>query len=186
MAIARRRLTLEEFLELPEEKPALEYHGGVVTRKMSPQSHHGGLQLQFGMIVERFAAPKKLARAYVETRVTFGGASFVPDVIVVRWERIPRDARGWPERRFLFAPDIAVEILSPGQSIRSQVERCRWYVENGVQIALFVNPDDESVRRFRPGEPERLLRGADRIDLGPVLPGFELTVQELFDSIRLD
>jgi hypothetical protein len=29
------------------------------------------------------------------------------------------------------------------------------------------------------------MRGLDRIDLGPVLPGFELTAGELFDALRL-
>ena len=44
MAIARQGLTLEEFLALPEEKPALEYHDGTVTQKVTPKPEHSGLQ----------------------------------------------------------------------------------------------------------------------------------------------
>src|SRR5438067_2330999 len=40
----QRTLTLDEFLALPEEKPALEYSSGVITRKMSPDRDHGGLE----------------------------------------------------------------------------------------------------------------------------------------------
>ncbi len=44
MAVTQRRMTLEEFLALPEEKPALEYEDGVVTQKMPPQGKHASLQ----------------------------------------------------------------------------------------------------------------------------------------------
>jgi Uma2 family endonuclease len=186
MAIAHRRLTLEQFLELPEEKPALEYAGGVVTRKMSPQSQHGRLQARFIVVFELSPDAGQRLWVFTETRVTFAGASFVPDAIVVARDRIPRDRRGRPENRFRFAPDIAVEIRSPGQSLAEQIERCQWYVDHGVKVALLADPDDDSIRLFRPGEPHRLLRGADRIDLGPVLPDLQLTVQELFDSLELD
>ena len=59
-------------------------------------------------------------------------------------------------------------------------------MQNGVQIALFVNARDHSVTRFHPAGDETVLLATDRIDLDSVLPGFELTVQELFDSLSLD
>ena len=43
MAVAGRRMTLEEFLALPEEEPALEYADGEVTQKVSPNCWHGKL-----------------------------------------------------------------------------------------------------------------------------------------------
>jgi len=39
------------------------------------------------------------------------------------------------------------------------------------------------VRLFQPGLEPRILRGTDRIDLDAVLPGFELTVEQLFDTL---
>jgi Uma2 family endonuclease len=183
MAIPKRRLTLEEFLKLPEEKPALEYIDGVVTQKVSPQKIHGRLELKLGERFNAFAEPRKLAMAFAETRDVFGGSSPVPDVSVYRWDRVPRDARGRLTNDYVGPPDIAVEIRSPRQTIASQVRRCEWYVERGVAIALFLNPNDESVRLFRPDTPMAVLRGADRIDLDSVLPDFELTVQELFESL---
>ena len=61
-----------------------------------------------------------------------------------------------------------------------QIEKCRWFVDHGVQIALLFHPHERSVRLFRPDAELRMLRGADRIDLDAVLPGFELTVNDLF------
>jgi Uma2 family endonuclease len=57
-------------------------------------------------------------------------------------------------------------------------------VSNGVEIAGLADPDDESVLTFRPGQPPRVRRGADRLDLGDVVPGFELGIDELFQSLR--
>src|SRR5437016_496349 len=94
MAIPAQRVTLEEFLELPEEEPALEFEDGVVTQKVPPMGKHAGLQ---GWIVElfnRFARSGKLAMAFTELRTTYSGFSRVPDVAVYQWERIPRDAAG--------------------------------------------------------------------------------------------
>ena len=44
MAVAGRKLTLEEFLALPEEKPALEFVAGAVRQKVSPETQHSLLQ----------------------------------------------------------------------------------------------------------------------------------------------
>jgi Uma2 family endonuclease len=124
MAVAPKPLTLEEFIELSEEEPPLEFADGVVTRKVSPKGQHSALQAE---LVERFnqsARPRKLARAFPELRATFGGASRVPDVAVYRWDRIPRDASGRVANDFSEPPDIAVEIASPEQSANALVRRC--------------------------------------------------------------
>ena len=185
MAITQRPMTLAEFLELPEQKPALEYEDGRVTRKVSPKGQHSWLQFVLAELFNRFARPAKLALAFPELRTTFGGASRVPDVSVYRWERIPLTPDGEVADDFMEPPDIAIEIVSPRQSVTALVRRCLRFVEEGVTIALLVDPKDRSVLRFGPNGSARALRGPDRIDLSEVLPGFELTAQQLFDSLRL-
>ncbi|HYU17562.1 MAG TPA: Uma2 family endonuclease [Chloroflexota bacterium] len=186
MAISEKRLTLEEFLKLPEEKPALEFEDGVVAQKVSPKGQHGRLQFKFAQLIERLAEPDRRAMVFTELRSTYGGSSLVPDISVYRWDRLPRGPGGRVGDDFVTPPDIAIEIASPGQRQSALVRRCRWYVEHGVPIALLVEPRDDTVSRFRPGLREQMLRGSDRIDLDEVLPGFQLTVQELFDSLSLD
>ena len=185
MAITQR-LTLDEFLALPDDEPALELEpDGTVVQKVSPQGQHSSLQFALCERINGFARPRRLAVAFPELRTIFGGAAYVPDVTVFRWERIPRDQDGELLDDVFIPPDIAVEIRSPGQSLRGQVNRCRWYVEKGVEIALLVDPDDRSVRLFRADAEMRVLHGEDRIDLDSVLPGFELSVQQLFDALTL-
>jgi Uma2 family endonuclease len=184
MAITQRQLTLAEFLKLPELEPALEFHDGAVTQKMSPTGPHSVLQTDLATAFNLFAVPRRLGRALSEFRTIFAGSSFVPDVSIYRWERIPADEHGDIATYSLEPPDIAVEIISPGQTLKELVERCRWYVEHGVRAALLVHPRRRWVRIFRPGRELGPLKGSDRIDLGDALPGFELTVDELFRALR--
>jgi Uma2 family endonuclease len=185
MAITQEPLTLEEFLARPEDKPALEYVEGVVTRKVAPKGRHSALQLHITVRFDRAGRRRKLARAFPELRVTFAGVSVVPDVVVYRWERIPRDPAGEVADDFREPPDIAVEIVSPGQSVNSLVRRCLWYVAHGVPVALLVDPDDRSVIVFRPDQQAIALRGAALIDLGDIVPGLQFSVQALFESLAL-
>src|SRR5215210_1537121 len=94
VTVTGRRMTLEEFLRLPEEEPPLEYWDENVTRKVSPQGKHGRLETKFAERVNRFAEPLRLAMAITELRATFGGGSPVPDVAVYRWDRVPLDPDG--------------------------------------------------------------------------------------------
>src|SRR5579863_4557769 len=92
MVVRQRNLSLDEFLALPERKPALEYEDAVITQKMSPKGRHSALQSEVIIRFDRYGRPRKLARAFSELRVTFAGRSYVPDVSVFRWERIPSEA----------------------------------------------------------------------------------------------
>src|SRR5438067_1792017 len=186
MAVARQGLTLQEFLELPEEKPALEYCAGAVRQKVAPEIQHGLLQGVLFEWINRFAWPRKLAVAVTELRTTYAGASRVPDVSVCQWDRIPRDAKGRPQGPLREPPLMAIEIASPGQSRKRLGADCEWYVANGVGLALLVDPNDESIVVYPPGAPPQKLRGSDRLDFGDTLPGLQFVVQELFDAVRLD
>jgi Uma2 family endonuclease len=186
MAVAQTHMTLEEFLQLPEEKPALEFEDGTVSQKVSPTKKHGALELAFAGRVNASAAPRKVAYAFPELRVSFSGRSYVPDVGVLRWDQIKFDADGTvSDDEVAEPPVIAVEIVSPGQSVVSLVRKCVWYIDHGVQIAILIDPNDRSVILFRPGQSPMALDGDDRIELGDVLSDFQMTVSELFESMRL-
>jgi Uma2 family endonuclease len=187
MAITRQGLTLEQFLALPEEKPALEYDDGMVTQKVPPAIRHSALQFQLATLFNRFMLPRKLARAFPELRTTFAGRSRVPDVAVVGWERIARLPDGklvdGPLRE---APLIAVEIRSPEQRRNALLTHCQWYADHGVALTLLIEPDDETITLFRAGASPQSLRAGDRLDLGDTLPGFTLLVAEVFEALRAD
>ena len=186
MAIASQRLTLEAFLRLPEQEPPLEYWHGEVTQKVPPMGPHGALQSGIVERISQTVGSGRPFRVFTETRVIFTGVSTVPDLVVYRRERVPRDARGLVAEYFTTPPDVAVEIVSPGQSRTRLMARCRWYVANGVRLAVFADPRRRVVRLFRPGAESGDRRGPDPLDLSDVLPGFTLTVDEFFAPLSAD
>ncbi len=186
MAITRQGMTLEEFLARPETKPALEYADGVVTRKVAPKGKHSALQAELAERVNRLARPRRAGRAFTELRTTFGGRSYVPDVVVFRAERIPRTPEGQIADDVFEPPDVAIEIVSPRQSVTQLVRRCLWYVANGVATALLVDPRDLSIIAFRPGGRTTALRGADVVDLTDVVPGLAFAVEDVLAALSAD
>src|SRR5436305_6101490 len=145
MAITQRP-TIDEFLALPAEEPALELEpDGTVVQKVSPQGQHSTLQYTLCERINQFAEPRRLALAFPELRVIFGGAAYVPDVSVYAWNRIPRTPDGEIADVFDQPPDAAIEIVSPQQSPNAVLRRCVWYVENEVAFALLVDPADRSI-----------------------------------------
>jgi Uma2 family endonuclease len=125
VAIEQRRMTLDEFLALPEEEPALELEaGGMVTQKESPNGKHSSLQRGLIRLFDVFAEPRRIALALPELRTVFGGAAYVPDVSVYRWERIAWTGDGEVPDDFTQPRDIAIEIVSPGQNVTRLVRRC--------------------------------------------------------------
>lgn len=184
MAISQRPPPLDAFLTWPETKPARELFEGAVRLKEPAGGPRSLLQGFLAWRLDDAGRSSGLAKTFIELRTSFGGASLVPDVAVYRRERIPRDAAGEVAEDFFESPDIVGEIVPPGDGLNVLVRRCVWYVANGVRIALLVNPKDRSVLIFRPGAVPTPLRGADRIDLDEVVPGFQLTVDELFAALR--
>jgi Uma2 family endonuclease len=178
-------MSLEEFLALPEVKPNLEYDDGVVRQKVAAKIVHGTLQGFLSSAFNQVAAPRRLGLASPETRFVSPGWAPVPDVAYYRRARIRLRGGRLPDDMHE-APDIAVEIVSPGQSVTELIRKCLRYLSLGTTVALLVDPDPETVMAFRPGQPLRLLRGSDRLDLDDVLPGLDLAVQGLFDAIAPD
>jgi Uma2 family endonuclease len=180
------QLTLDEFLRLPEEKPALEYERGVITQKMAPMGWHGLLQGDLYFRFRTLGFPQRRVTAMTETRVTWTeeGISYVPDVIAYRAERVPKDSQGDVTNQVMIPPDVAVEIWSPGQTLGDQMERCRWYVAHAVPVALLVHPQRRTVWTFRPDVEAGPLRNSAMVDLRDVFEGLSFTVSELFEALR--
>jgi Uma2 family endonuclease len=179
-------LSLEKFLRLPEAKPALEYLRGKVVQKVSPRTTHSVLQMSLGTRIANYALPRKLGRPYPELRCTFGGESFVPDLCVFAPGRIPKDERGRLVDDIFFPPDLAIEILSPGQTLRdlgSKLARC---VRKGVRLGWLIQPRRSRVFVFRPDRPVETLESDDVLQGEDVLPGFTLPLSEMFGWLSED
>ena len=125
-------LTLEEFLKLPETKPACEFIDGEIIQKPMPQGKHSTVQLDLGSAINLALKPQKIARAYSELRCNFGDRSVIPDISVFTWERIPRDKDGKVSNLFETAPNWVIEILSPDQNQTKVIRNILYCLAHGI------------------------------------------------------
>ena len=177
-------LTLAEFLELPETKPASEYINGKIIQKPMPKGKHSRLQLRLCNTIYEQAESKKIASAFPELRCSFGTRSVVPDVAVFRWDRIPFDTDGEVPDDFLLSPDWTIEILSPDQSSNRVIGNILYCIEHGCQIGWLIDPSDRSILVFRPNQPPQLLKDNETL---PVLPEIllKITVVMIFSWLKM-
>ncbi len=138
-------LILEEFLKLPDTKPASEFFDGQIIQKPIPQGKHSTIQSDFGTLVNGVLKSSRIARAYPELRCSFGERSIVPDIAVFTWERIPRDADGKVANAFQLAPDWTIEILSPDQSQTKVVRNILHCLDHGTLMGWLIDPAEEMV-----------------------------------------
>ncbi|MBD1837291.1 Uma2 family endonuclease [Coleofasciculus sp. FACHB-64] len=174
-------LTLEEFLKLPETKPASEYIEGQIILKPMPQGKHSIIQTELPTVINTVVKPQRVARAFSELRCTFGGRSIVPDVSVFIWDKIPRDDNGEITNVFQIAPDWVIEILSPDQSQTKVTKNILHCLKYATLMGWLIDPKEQTVFVYL---PTQLLELFDEPEQQLPVPSFanelRLTVEELF------
>jgi Uma2 family endonuclease len=174
-------LTLAEFLQLPETKPAHEYIDGQIIQKPMPQGKHSAIQGELVPAINGVVKSKRVARAFPELRSTFGGRSTVPDVAVFLWNRIPRDENGEIANTFPAAPDWTIEILSPEQSQTKVTKNILHCLQHGTQMGWLIDPDERTVFIYHPNQEPEALDKPDEVILVPSFASeLKLTCKDLF------
>ena len=179
----KQLLTAEEAWELPEA-PGKRFElvrGELLETPASGALHNFIVGILFRML-DGFVRPRRLGV------VATDGAGYivsrnpdtirVPDVSFVSRERVPEG--GIPESYWPFAPDLAVEIASPGDRASEPREKVREYLRAGGRLVWVVRPRDRSVTVHDSDGGVRELREEDEIDGGNVLLGFQVAVADLF------
>jgi Uma2 family endonuclease len=104
----------------------------------------------------------------------------LPDVSFIRWERFPVRGEIPDEPIADLAPDLAVEVLSKGNTPREMERKLKEYFLVGVQLVWFVDRKQRIVQVFTSPDESRTLTEAETLDGGDVLPGLSIPVRELF------
>ena len=180
-----KSLTLEEFLKLPETKPASEYINGQTIQKPMPKTRHSRLQGKLTSTINGVVEEQRLAYAFSELRCTFGGRSVVPDVTVLVWERIEFNDQGEPVDDVFIAPDWTIEILSPEQSSNRVTGNILHCLNHGCQLGWLIEPDDRSVLIFLPNQQPELCQGSDHLAVLDSVD-LQLTAEQIFAWLRMN
>ena len=177
--------TLEAFLKLPyiEESPAWEYNGQKIQKPM-PQTQHSRLQFKLCEAINQVGEDREIACAFPELRCTFGDRSLVPDISILRWERIPMTVEGDLINKFNSFPDWTIEIISPDQSSNRVTANILHCLKYGSQLGWLLDPSDRSVLVFQPQQEPTIFSQSDPL---PVLTGMELEMNamEIFAWLKM-
>lgn len=179
------RLTAAQFEQVCRDNPDLRLEltstGGLIV--MPPAGSKTGkrnfnLTQQFGIWVEKdgtgigfdssagFTLPNR--------------AVLSPDVSWVRrekWDALTEDEQ---EKFAHLCPDFVIELRSRWNTLKAQQQKMQQYLDNGTQLAWFIDPRNRCVYVYRQGEEVEVLTDAATISGDPILPGFELQLTELW------
>ncbi len=106
----------------------------------------------------------------------------VPDVSFIRWERFPK--RKLPrDRVFAVAPDLAIEILSPGNTPTEMDLKVKEYFRAGVRLVWLIDAERRTAKVYTSPDDVSEIKESGTLDAGDVLPGFRIRLKDLFTRV---
>jgi Uma2 family endonuclease len=127
-----------------DEKPYKELYDGAVHEKVSPQFDHGKIVFQIEKLLETWA----LGRGEFAAEWRFypaEGVTLVPDVAFISNERLAQLSKEQLQKPPI-APDIAIEVRSPGDRDATIRRKTELYLQLGTTLVLNVDPVRRAVR----------------------------------------
>jgi Uma2 family endonuclease len=106
----------------------------------------------------------------------------IPDISFVAWERLPgRQVPNGPLPDLV--PDLAVEVLSEGNTAKEMERKLKDYFFAGVRLVWYVDPGRRTVQVYTAPDQRIELGEGQTLDGGAVLPGFTLPLEQLFAKL---
>jgi Uma2 family endonuclease len=183
MSTKTRLMTADEFLMIPDDGLLHELIRGEVTTMPLPGGRHGKIALEIGRMLGNFVETHALGETYAaETGFlierdpdTVRGA----DVAFVRKERLPEIVD--PDKHVPFAPDLAVELVSPTDRRVDVLEKIEAWLTPGARMVWVGDPKSPTITVHRQGTEPVTLTVDQTIDGSDVVPGFSCRVADCFD-----
>jgi Uma2 family endonuclease len=182
-ATPERLWTVEDLYTLPDDGLKHELEAGVLVSEPLPGFRHGLVMTTVSRLLDTYVRAHRLGV------VLTGDSGFVlarrpdtvrgPDVAFIAEARLT--AVDDPALAYPGPPDLAVEVLSPGNrqaAIRAKVAD---YLAAGTRLVWVLDPERETVAVYRTLLAPRLLSSEDDLDGEDVVPSFRTSVAALFE-----
>ncbi len=172
-------MTADELERLPSTGKRTELVRGHMIVRELPGLRHGDIVVNLKVVIAQFVRSRNLGRVLAESGyVLFTGPDTVrgPDISFVRHDRIPDPIpRGFAR----FAPDLAIEVLSPSDRPGKVLEKVADYLNAGTLLVWVVDPDRRQARVHRAGGTMVTVSESEVLDGENVLPGFTCVLSEV-------
>jgi Uma2 family endonuclease len=167
-------------------KPAIEWINGKAAQKLTSTDLHAILQLAFARCIDTWAKTNGYKRGKVGTEWrfmippnSFDTESSVPDVAFLSiYFDLPKGDRTYPN----IPPDIAVEILSPGENASQVKSRRKLLLWWGVSLVLIVDPEERTVEVHESDEIFTKLTEDDML-MSAAFPTLIIPLRDIFSEL---
>lgn len=174
-----------EFMALPDDGHRYELVNGALVDMGNSGAKHGYVCSTLMILLGGYVRLQRLG-AMFDSSTAFkmkSGNRRAPDISFVAKERL-QGLEDLPDGFLEGAPDLVVEILSPGNTTEEIHTKIVEYFENGARLIWVVHPNEHYVLVYRSSqEPDRLLKSTDSLDGEDVVSGFLLPVADLFQKL---
>jgi Uma2 family endonuclease len=182
MSTTLQHVTADELFAMPEDGFRYELVKGEL-RKMSPSgTEHGAIVFNLTILLGQHIRATKIGQGFGAEAgfklTTNPDTVRAADIAFIRRERIPET--GIPKNFWATAPDLAVEVLSPGDTYSEVDEKVEDWLAAGTRAVWIVNPKRRSVTVYRSMTEVTRLSDSDELEGGDVVPGFRCKVSEIF------
>ena len=175
-----------EFMALNRDGHSYEIVNGELIDMGNSGAKHGYVCSILMILLGGYVRLQKLG-AMFDSSTAFkmkSGNKRSPDISFMAKERL-QGLDDLPDGFLEGAPDLAVEILSPSNTVEEIDSKLIEYFENGARLVWVIQPKQKYVLVYRSAEePDRLLKSADSLDGEDIVPGFTLPVADLFQKLN--
>ena len=169
-------MTLEAFLASDVE--GYEYVKGELVPMAPPTMEHGEISTNVVWYLQSHVREHQLGRVYTaETTFRLGERAVKPDAAFVAAASLPEDRRQSSPQ----PPDLAVEVVSPSDTLYSVAEKAVDYLDAGTRLVWVIEPVTKTVTVYRSRTDIRTLQCGDTLTGEDVVEGFACQVEELFE-----
>ena len=182
MSTTTQVMTAEELLKLPRGQFRYELVKGELIKMPPAGFDHGVVIMNLGAPLTQHVKTNQLGVVCgAETGFVIErdpDTVRAPDIAFVRRERLPQTGR--PKAFWPGAPDLAVEVVSPGDTFEEVEEKVAEWLSAGARLVWVVNPKRRTVTVYRSLTEAAILTENDELDGQEIVPGFRCRVAELF------
>ena len=176
-------MTADELLAMPDDGFVYELIKGELIKVSPPPGHeHGRVIMRIAGPLYEYARSKHLGEVYAaETGFVLEqnpDTVRAADVSFVSRERIEK--AGLIQGYWIGAPDLAVEVSSPSDTVRRIEGKVAEWLAAGTRIVWVVSSRLHTVTVYRSLTDIVTLTEKDGLDGGAVVPGFQISVAEIF------
>jgi Uma2 family endonuclease len=182
--VTTQLMAADELLAMPADGYRYELVKGELRQMPPAGEEHGDAAMNIGSPLHQHVKANNLGRVYAaETGFLLQenpDTVMAPDTAFVSRERlnVVGNTRGYAKG----APDLAVEVVSPGDRVSEIEEKVRRWLEFGTRMVWVVSPRLRTVTVYRSLTDIVTLTEKDVLDGGDVVPGFRIAVSEIFSS----